>query len=80
MSQLDAHIGLKIILKLNFYSWAIIEGISRNCRHIEILMQLHVDSGLLGITSYSRQDPEMAWRSFFAVQQQKMLYQILGNK
>ena len=28
-------------------------------------------TGLLGITSYSRQDPEMGWRSFFAVQQQK---------
>ena len=28
-------------------------------------------TGLLGITSYSRQDTEMVWRSFFAVQQQK---------
>ena len=34
------------------------------------------EPGLLGITSYSRQDPEMAWRSFFAVQQQLFFWAI----
>ena len=33
-------------------------------------------TGLLGITSYSRQDPEMAWRSFFAVQEQLFFWAI----
>ena len=33
-------------------------------------------AGLLGITWYSRQDPEMAWRSFFAVQQQLFFWAI----
>ena len=33
---------------------------------------VQLQPGLLGITSYSRQDPEMAWHSFLAVQQQKM--------
>ena len=45
MSQLDPHIGPQIIikLKLNFYSWIIIKGISWNWRHRKTPMQLHVD-------------------------------------
>ena len=37
-------------------------------------------AGLLGITSYSKQDPEMALAFMLCSTTTKMLYQILGNK
>ena len=47
---------------------------------LEINKEHTLCSGLLGITSYSRQDPEMALAFMFCSTTTKMLYQILGNK
>ena len=60
--------GKRKKISLTFYLLPVIE---LQCYKIVVsTSSIALYSGLLGITSYSRQDPEMAWCSFFAVQQQ----------